>query len=80
MASMLLQQYWEGRVLDDKLESLMAELRAIELWDQLPEGAALMNEIDRAGALEARRRRRHEIINEIDVRCKEHNSDPTLNL
>ena len=52
---------------DDKLESLMAELRAIELWDRLAEGAVLMNEIDRAGGLEARRRRRLEIIGKIGV-------------
>jgi len=64
---------------DDKLESLMAELRAIDLWNQLPDGAVLMNEIDRAGGLEARRMRRLEIIGEINVlpvgrsrRSKEH--------
>jgi hypothetical protein len=54
-------------VSDDKLEMLMAELRAIELWDRLPEGAVLVNEIDRAGGLEARRTRRLEIISEIGV-------------
>ena len=52
---------------DDKLESLMSELRAIELWDRLPENAGRMNESDRAGCVEARRRRRCEIIVEINV-------------
>jgi len=52
---------------DDKLESLMAELRAIELWDRLRTKAVLSDEIDHAGDFEARRRRRREIIDEIDV-------------
>jgi hypothetical protein len=45
-------------VLDNKLGSLMAELRAIEFWDRMPESAVPINEIDRAGGLEARRMRR----------------------
>jgi hypothetical protein len=54
-------------VSDDKLDTLTAELRAIDFWDQLSEGATLMmNEIDRAGGFEARRMRRLEIIDEID--------------
>lgn len=50
---------------DDKLEMLMAELRAIELWDQLDGGAVPMNELDRIGGFQARRMRRLEIIDEI---------------
>lgn len=46
---------------DDKLEMLMAELRAIELWDQLDGGAVPMNELDRIGGFQARRMRRLEI-------------------
>jgi hypothetical protein len=52
---------------DDKLESLMAELRAIEFWDCMPESAVLINEMDRIGGFEARRIRRLEIIVEINV-------------
>jgi hypothetical protein len=52
---------------NDKLESLMAEMRAINLWNQLPDDVVLMNEIDRAGGVEARRIRRLEIIVEIGV-------------
>lgn len=58
---------------NDKLESLMAELRAIELWDRLPDGVVLMNEIDRTGCLEARRMRGHEIIVEIEALQKKRN-------
>jgi hypothetical protein len=54
-------------VLDDKVAALTAELRAIELWDSLLESAVPINEIDRAGGLEARRRRRSEIIGEINI-------------
>ena len=54
-------------MLDDKLAALTAELRAIELWDSLLESAVPINEIDRAGGLEARRRRRSEIIGEINI-------------
>jgi hypothetical protein len=52
---------------DTKLESLMAELRAIEFWDRMPESAILINEMDRIGGVEARRIRRLEIIGEINV-------------
>jgi hypothetical protein len=55
---------------DDKLEALMAELRAIELWDRLRESPVLVNEFDRAGGLEARRIRRREIVGEIDSLVK----------
>jgi hypothetical protein len=57
----------EERVPDDKLESLMAELRAIEFWDRMPESAVLIKKIERTGAFEARRIRRLEIIDEINV-------------
>lgn len=52
---------------DDKLEMLMAELRAIELWDRLREKAVLSDEIGHAGDFEARRMRRREIMDEIDI-------------
>lgn len=52
---------------DDKLESLMAELRAIEFWDRMSESAVPINEIDRTGGFEARRIRRLEIIGEINI-------------
>jgi hypothetical protein len=52
---------------DDKLDSLMAELRAIEFWDHMPENTVLINEMDRIGGVEARRIRRLEIIGEINV-------------
>ena len=55
------RQYSEEGVPDDKLEMLMAELRAIELWDQLDGGAVPMNELDRIGGFQARRMRRLEI-------------------
>jgi hypothetical protein len=55
---------------DDKLDALMAELRAIELWDRLRESSVLVNEFDRAGGLEARRMRRREIVDEIDFLLK----------
>jgi hypothetical protein len=45
----------------------MAELRAIEFWDRLPESAVPINELDRTVGLEARRIRRLEIIGEINV-------------
>ena len=51
----------------DKLESLIAELQAIEFWDRMPESAVLINEIDRIGGFEARRIRRLEIVGEINV-------------
>lgn len=60
---------------DDKLESLMAELRAIELWDRLPEKGVLRDEIDLAGGLEARRMRRREIVDEIDALLKKQIED-----
>jgi hypothetical protein len=56
---------------DDKLEMLMAELRAIELWDRLREKAVLSDGPDHAGDFEARRRRRREIIDEIDVSAEQ---------
>jgi len=52
---------------DDKLESLMAELRAIEFWDRMSESAVLINKIEPTGAFEARRIRRLEIIDEINI-------------
>jgi len=52
-------------VLDDKLDALMAELRAIELWDQQGENLAPSNEISRAGR-QARQMRRLAIISEIN--------------
>jgi hypothetical protein len=54
-------------VLDDKLESLMAELRAIDLWDRMRGDAALREEFGCAGGVEARRRRRREVMDEIDI-------------
>ena len=56
---------------DDKLDALMAELRAIELWDRLAEG--VVHEIDGSGCQEARRMRRHEIIAEIEALQKKRN-------
>jgi hypothetical protein len=55
---------------DNKLESLMAELRAIDLWDRPREKVAQSYDIDRAGGLEARQMRRREIIDEIDACLK----------
>jgi hypothetical protein len=52
---------------DNKLDVLMAEVRAIEFWDRMPESAVLMNESDRTGGFEARRIRRLEIICETNV-------------
>jgi hypothetical protein len=46
---------------------LMAELRAIELWDRLREKAVLSDKTDHAGDFEARRMRRREIMDEIDI-------------
>jgi hypothetical protein len=60
---------------DDKLDALMAELRAIELWDRLRESSVLVNEFDRAGGSEARRMRRHEIVDEIDSLLKKEIED-----
>jgi hypothetical protein len=60
---------------DNKLESLMAELRAIDLWDRPREKVAQSYDIDRAGGLEARQMRRREIIDEIDARLKEQIED-----
>jgi hypothetical protein len=60
---------------NSKLEALMAELRAIELWDRLREGSVLVNEIDRAGGLEARRMRLREIVDEIDSLLKKEIDD-----
>jgi hypothetical protein len=53
-------------VLDDKLAALIAELRAIDLWDQARE-TDLEDDIERAG-FEARRIRRSEIVREINTR------------
>jgi hypothetical protein len=58
---------------DDELESLMAELRAIEFWDRMPESTVRINEIDRTGGFEARRIRRLEIIAEIEALQKKRN-------
>ena len=55
---------------DNKLDALMAELRAIDLWDRLRENAVQSDDIDRAGGLDARRMRRREIIDEIDALLK----------
>jgi hypothetical protein len=49
----------------DKLETLMAELQAIDLWDR--EQGDLRHGIAIAGAFVARRMRRLEIIDEIKV-------------
>jgi hypothetical protein len=46
---------------------LMAELRAIELWDRLREKAVLSDGTDHRWDFEARRRRRREINDEIDA-------------
>jgi hypothetical protein len=51
---------------NDKLGTLMAELRAIELWDRAGEGADPEDELDRAG-FKARRSRRLQINREIDA-------------
>jgi hypothetical protein len=53
-------------VSDDNLDALIAELRAIDVWDRLQEGAPDRDEIDKAGS-EARQMRRLEIIDAI--RC-----------
>ena len=50
---------------DNKLDALLAELRAIELWDQLQEDAVLRDEIDYALGFEARWMRRLEIVSEV---------------
>jgi hypothetical protein len=52
---------------DDKLESLMAELRAIKLCDRMRGKSVLKDGIDHAVGFEARRIRRLEIIGEIGV-------------
>lgn len=48
-----------------RLDSLMAELRAIELWDRAGEKVGSEDEINRAG-VEARWMRRCEIIRDIE--------------
>ena len=48
---------------DDKLDALVAELQAIELWDRAGEKLKPAPE----GEIEARRLRRVEIIREIDT-------------
>ncbi len=48
---------------DDKLDALLAELQAIELWDRTGEKLKPAPE----GEIEARRLRRLEIIREIDA-------------
>lgn len=50
-------------VCDDKLDALLAELQAIELWDRAGERLKSTPQ----GETEARRLRRLEIIREIDV-------------
>jgi len=50
-------------VCNDKLDALVAELRAIELWDRAGERLKSAPE----GEIEARRLRRLEIIREIDA-------------
>jgi hypothetical protein len=52
---------------DDKLERLMAELQAIELWDRIQGESIPRNEFGCAGSVLARRIRRLEIIGEINV-------------
>jgi hypothetical protein len=49
-----------------RLDSLMAEFRAIELWDRAGENVGSEDEINRAG-FEARRMRRCEIIRDIEL-------------
>ena len=51
---------------DGKLDVLVAELQAIELWDRAGEKAAPENEIKRAG-FTARQMRRLEINHEIEA-------------
>ena len=51
---------------DDKLDALMAELRAMDLWDRLRAEAALEDDLGRSG-FEARQMRRLEIIGEINA-------------
>jgi hypothetical protein len=53
-------------VRDDKLDALIAELRAMDLWDRLRAEAAREDDIDRSG-FAARRMRRLEIIGEINT-------------
>jgi hypothetical protein len=53
-------------VRDDKLDALIAELRAMDLWDRQRAKAFLEDDIDRAG-FAARQMRRLEIIGEIDT-------------
>jgi len=54
---------------DNKLDALIAELQAIEIFDRAGEESGLKDQISRAG-FEARGMRRLEIIREIDVLMK----------
>jgi hypothetical protein len=51
---------------DDKLQALMAELRAIELWNRSREEGSLGNEIYKVG-FQARQMRQLEIMREINI-------------
>lgn len=51
---------------DDKLDALIAELRAMDLWDRQRAEAALEDDIGRSG-FAARQMRRLEIIGEINA-------------
>jgi hypothetical protein len=53
-------------VRDDKLDALIAELRAMDLWDRPRAEAPQEDDIDRSG-FEARQMRRLEIIGEINA-------------
>ena len=51
---------------DDKLQALMAELRAIELWSRSREEGSFGNEIYKVG-FQARQMRQLEIMSQIDI-------------
>lgn len=51
---------------DDKLQALMAELRAIELWNRSREEGSFGNEIYKVG-FRARQMRHLEIMSQIDI-------------
>jgi hypothetical protein len=59
----------------DKLEMLMAELLAIESWNQAGEKVDPEDEFDRAG-FRARRMRRDEIMRQIDALVRTRSSEP----
>ena len=51
---------------NDKLQALMAELRAIELWNRSREEGSLGNEINKVG-FQARQMRQFEIMRQINI-------------